>query len=469
MSQRPSSSLEAVSARPSSGRSALALPLVVLMAAVLPSSRTDAYDNGLGLTPPMGWNTWNRFHCDIDEALVRETARVMVDSGLHKRGYQYVNLDDCWQVSRDSSGHIIEDRKKFPSGIPALAEYVHSLGLKFGLYSDSGLLTCQGRPGGLYFETQDAATYTAWRVDYLKYDNCFAQGQGPVQGRYQRMHDALNATGTPIFFSMCEWGVEDPALWARPVGNSWRTTQDIEATWTSILQCLDQNDQWHGQAGPGGFNDPDMLQVGNGELTISEQRAHFTLWCLVKAPLLLGNDLRNMTQDLMEIITNDEVIAWNQDPLGIQGYRRWSSSSAPSDDSPADSLPHGGGGTRGGAKDASNQEEDNEKKKNKDDGALEVWAGDLAGGDVAVVLLNRSEKEQVITALFHDVGICPCCTKAVMVRDVWAHQDLGPHQLNVSAAVPPHDAVALRLTPVTSMTTKVNDGCDCCSRQAQTK
>lgn len=428
------------------------------------NSNVHAYDNGLGRTPPMGWNTWNRFHCDIDEGLVRETAKVIVDIGLDKLGYEYVNLDDCWQVSRDPvSGHIIEDKKKFPSGIPALVDYVHSLGLKFGLYSDSGLLTCQGRPGGLYFETEDAATYTSWKVDYLKYDNCFAQGQGPVQVRYQRMHDALNATGIPIFFSMCEWGVEDPALWAGPIGNSWRTTQDIEATWDSILLCLDENDKWHNQAGPGGFNDPDMLQVGNGELTIPEQRAHFTLWCLVKAPLLLGNDLRNMTHDMMDIITNAEVIAWNQDPLGIQGYKRWSSDPNQNNDAVATA----GGGTRG----ATTRNVANQKKKDDDDddGPLEIWAGDLSGGDVAVVLLNRSKKEQVITAIFQDIGICPCCTKAVMVRDVWAHQDLGLHQMNVSAVVGSHDVVAFRLTPTRMMTATTSqvDGCDC--SQAQTK
>jgi alpha-galactosidase len=422
----------------------------------------EAYDNGLGRTPPMGWNTWNHFGCNIDEELVRDTATVMVDSGLHQVGYQYVNVDDCWQIGRDpTSFRIIADTKKFPSGIPVLVDYVHSLGLKFGLYSDSGLLTCQGRPGGLYFEQVDADTYTSWKVDYLKYDNCFARGQGAVQLRYQRMHDALNQTGVPLFFSMCEWGVEDPALWAGPIGNSWRTTQDIEANWDSIVLCLDENDKWHDQAGPGGFNDPDMLQVGNGDLTIPEQRAHFTLWCLVKAPLLLGNDLRNMTQDIMGIITNEEVIAWNQDPLGIQGYKRWSSSADNHQTDDHEVVTARGGGTRGAT-----------TKLDDSDGPVEVWAGDLSGGDVAVVLFNRSKKERIITAVFQDIGICSCCTKAVMVRDVWAHQDLGLHQMNISATVGSHDVVAFRLTPIKVLTnsmTTASHGDDCDCFQAQTK
>lgn len=436
-----SGSASALATAPRTNAVALLILLPFLAITTLLPSAASAYDNGVGLTPPMGWNSWNKFGCNIDETLIRDTALALIGLGLDKVGYEYINIDDCWQVSRNQSGHIVEDARKFPSGMGALSAYVHSLGLKFGLYSDSGLLTCQGRPGGLYFETKDAEVYASWEIDYLKYDNCFAEVQGAVQWRYQRMHDALNATGRPIFFSMCEWGVEDPALWARPIGNSWRTTADIEATWGDILRCLDRNDEWHAQAGPGGFNDPDMLEVGNGALTVAEQRAHFTLWCLIKSPLLLGNDLRAVTQETLDIITNEEVIAWNQDPLGIQGYRRWSST-PPDDDSRSD-VHREGGGVRG-ATNMSSTLSDGEDDK----GALEVWAGDLAGGDVAVVLLNRSPQAQLITAMFEDIGICPCCTKAVKVRDVWAHQDLKMQEHNVSAVVGSHDAVALRLTPI---------------------
>ena len=180
-----------------------------------------ALDNGVGLTPPMGWNSWNHFGCNITESLIRKTADALVTTGLAAKGYVYVNLDDCWQTSRDDQGRIVADPVAFPSGIKALADYIHSLGLKFGLYSDAGLLTCAGRPGSLGHEDIDAQTYADWGVDYLKYDNCHTDGTSP-KVRYPPMRDALNKTGRPIFFSMCEWGYEDPATWAPAVGNSWR-------------------------------------------------------------------------------------------------------------------------------------------------------------------------------------------------------------------------------------------------------
>jgi alpha-galactosidase len=379
----------------------------LLVIAVQPAC---AYDNGLGLTPPMGWNSWNRFHCGIDETLVQETAQAMITLGLQEVGYTYVNLDDCWQVSRNATGYIQEDLHKFPSGIPALREYVHSLrlvgpgGLKFGLYSDAGIKTCQGRPGGLGYETQDAATYAEWKIDYLKYDNCYNTGMD-VQMRYQRMHDALNATGHALFFSLCEWGIEDPATWAGAVGNSWRTTGDISPNWNSITKLMDINDHWHAYAGPGGWNDPDMLEVGNGKLTLAEQRSHFTMWCLMKSPLLLGNDLRTMDDSVLDIITNTEVIALNQDVLGVQGYKRRS-------------------------------EQD-----------LEVWAGDLSDNHVAVVLFNRSNKAANITAEWKEIGISTNCHE-MQVRDLWAHQDMGIHSGSISAMVGSHEVVAFRLMPM---------------------
>jgi alpha-galactosidase len=260
----------------------------------------------------------------------------------------------------------------------------------------------------LGYEVQDATIYSEWKIDYLKYDNCYNTGMD-VHERYQRMHDALNDTGHPLFFSMCEWGQEDPATWAMPVGNSWRTTGDINPSWRSITTLLDANDKWHAYAGPGGWNDPDMLEVGNGKLTLAEQRSHFTLWCLIKAPLLLGMDLRAIADETLEIITNTEVIALNQDPLGVQGYKRTTSN----------------------------------------DEGLEVWAGPLAEGHVAVVLFNRSPTAGNITAIWKDVGI-DSDTTAMLVKDLWAHKLLGIQSGSITAMVDSHDVVALRLKPVST-------------------
>ena len=389
----------------------------------------SAYDNGLGLTPPMGWNSWNHFGCNIHQDLIQQTAHALVNLGLDKAGYRYINLDDCWQRQRNETGYIQEDFDKFPSGIPALRDYVvESLGLQFGLYSDAGIRTCQGRPGGLGYETQDASTYAAWKIDYLKYDNCFNLGMN-VHTRYQRMHDALNATGHAVFFSLCEWGHQNPATWAGDVGNSWRTTFDIQPTWTSVTTILDQNNQWYKYAHPGAWNDPDMLEVGNGQLTLAEQRSHFTLWCLMKAPLLLGNDLRDLSDDVLEIINNTEVIAWNQDKLGKQGYLRWTVR-ADDDEAEQDDAVHDS--------DATN--------------LLQVWAGELTKGRVAVVLFNRSDKEHTITAPWSVLGLTDNHTPMI-ARDVWQHQDLGIFRDSFTAMVESHGVVAIELRPTSTSST----------------
>jgi alpha-galactosidase len=321
-------------------------------------------------------------------------------------------------------------------------------------------MTCQRRPGSLGYEIKDVAMYISWKIDYLKYDNCFATGLGNVRKRYQRMHDALNATTDhPILFSICEWGIDDPASWAGPVGNSWRTTTDIRANWKSITSNLDENDKWYTYAGPGQWNDPDILEVGNiyGDLTIAEQRSHFTLWCLIKAPLLLGNDLRSIPSEIMDIISNPEIIALNQDPLGKQGYKRWSSlSSLSSSTSSSSSLSSSMSTSTSVEYDDSN----NDNMGVVDDGPIEVWAGDLAGGDVAVVLFNRSNKTQTITAKFNnvinlyddfgvDTDIDIGASIYAHVRNLWEHSELGAHRDKVSVIVPSHDVVALRLTNIT--------------------
>ena len=267
----------------------------------------------------MGWNTWNKFACNINETLIIQTIDTLNKSGLIELGYNYINLDDCWQISRDENGTIVVD-PHFPNGIKYLADYAHSKGLKFGLYSDGGYYTCQLRPGGYLHEAIDAKTYADWGVDYLKYDNCLNGGISS-KIRYPRMRDALLNQSRPIFYSICQWGEEDIPTWGKDVGNSWRTTQDIVDTWKSMTNIIDQNNKWYEYAGPGGWNDPDMLEVGNGGMTTTEYKTHFSLWAISKAPLLIGCDVTNMSNDTWNILTNKEVIAINQDKLGEQGRK----------------------------------------------------------------------------------------------------------------------------------------------------
>jgi len=362
------------------------------------------------LTPPMGWNSWNKFGCNVDENLIKEMADAMVASGMKDAGYEFIVIDDCWQVDRDSQGNIIADPKRFPSGMKALGDYVHSKGLKFGLYSDAGTKTCQGRPGSRGYEYQDARTYAGWGVDYLKYDWCNHGTQSAVDS-YRIMRDALYAAGRPVVFSICEWGSNKPWLWAGEIGNLWRTTEDI-------LDCWDCKEDWGGAgwtlildkqvglevyAGPGHWNDPDMLEVGNKGLTINESRAHFSFWCLLAAPLMAGNDLRDMSKEIVEILTNKEVIEVDQDPLGKQGIRV------------------------------------------RDDGDLEVWAKQLADGSRTVILFNRGKVEDKIAVSWPEIGYT--MHLKAKVRDLWKKKDLGEFTGNFSAAVLPHDAVMVKITP----------------------
>ena len=375
-------------------------------------SLTNAYplDNGLARTPPMGWNSWNKFACDVNEQLIREMADAMVTSGMKDAGYVYLVIDDCWQIDRDAQGNILPDPQRFPSGMKALADYVHSKGLKFGLYSDAGTLTCQKRPGSRGYEFQDARQYAAWGVDYLKYDWC-STGTQNAPASYSIMRDALLKAGRPIVFSICEWGTSKPWLWAKDIGNLWRTTGDIQDCWDckrdwggmGVVHILDLQDGLESYAGPGHWNDPDMLEVGNGGMTITEYRAHFSLWCILAAPLMSGNDLRNMTNEVKEILTNREVIAVDQDSLGMQGRRV------------------------------------------KRDGDREVWAKQLADGGRAVVLFNRGPKSQEISVSWTEIGYPQHV--AAQVRDLWAHKDLGKLTGKFSAEVPSHGVVMVKITP----------------------
>ncbi|HQT92271.1 MAG TPA: glycoside hydrolase family 27 protein, partial [Candidatus Kryptobacter bacterium] len=368
----------------------------------------------------MGWNSWNKFGPNVNEQMIREMADAMVSSGMKAAGYEFINIDDTWEGYRDSLGFIHPDSTRFPRGMKALADYVHSKGLKLGIYSDCGDKTCAGRIGSRGHEYQDALSYAKWGIDYLKYDWCNTEGMNPV-GAYTTMRDALYATGRPIVFSICEWGSSKPWLWAENVGNLWRTTGDISAnfdhnidhgTWTqlSVMSILDLQNGLRKYAGPGHWNDPDMLEVGNG-MTSNEDRAHFSMWCMLAAPLIAGNDLRDMTPETKEILENKEVIAVDQDSLGIEGFRY----------SSADSI--------------------------------EIWFKPLERGDWAMCFLNRSlatkkvgfdfKKESVSDSLS---GRNADFTNTVYsLRNLWSKKDIGNTRKPFEASVPGHDVLMLRL------------------------
>ena len=385
----------------------LAVVGVVLGASSSGLAQLSRWDS-LALTPPMGWNSWNRYHCDINEEIVRATADAMVEKGMRDAGYLYVVIDDCWQIARDEQGNIIPDPERFPSGMKALGDYIHSKGLKFGIYSDAGTKTCQKRPGSRGYEFQDARTYASWGVDYLKYDWCNTSTQD-APASYALMRQALDATGRPIVFSICEWGTHKPWLWGAKVGgNLWRTTEDILNCWDcttdwggmGFIWILDKQDTLWKYAGPGHWNDPDMLEVGNSGLTLEESRAHFSLWCVLAAPLMAGNDIIHMPPEVQEILTNREVIAVDQDSLGRQG------------------------------------------RKVKDLGDLEVWAKELRDGSRAVVFFNRGEKPDLLSVCWDQIGF-PANAR-VKVRDLWQHKDVGVFQGSYMVEVPRHGAVMIR-------------------------
>lgn len=374
--------------------------LVAVSLVLLPVPTSFALTNGLALVPPMGWNSWNNFGCNINEELIRGMADAMATNGMRAAGYQFINLDDCWAVSRDPNGVIVADPARFPSGIKALADYVHGKGLKLGVYSDHGLLTCGGRPGGYGYEYLDANTYASWGVDYLKYDNCNLPPSDVPQTDYSHMSDALIRSGHAATFSICAWAF---ASWDPDVGNLWRTTGDISDSFDSMVSKLSPNSQSAFVAGPGRWNDPDMLEVGRGGMTSIEDQSHFTLWCMMAAPLLAGNDLTSMSAQTLQILTNPEAIAVDQDPSGEQGIQVAGSS------------------------------------------ASQVWSKPLGSGFAtkAVALFNNSTNEAGMTANWTQIGLQ---AGTANVRDLWAHKDLGSFAGGFTTNVPPHGVVLLKVT-----------------------
>jgi len=382
--------------------------LIVPLAFFFLTVSAQKYDQ-LAKTPPMGWNSWNKFGCNIREGLIMGMADAMVTSGMKDAGYEYIVIDDCWQVSRDENGEIVADKERFPNGIKALADYIHSKGLKFGIYSCAGTKTCAGRPGALGHEYQDARTYAKWGVDYLKEDWCNT-GTQEAKSSYTNMRDALFTAGRPIVFSLCEWGSNKPWEWAGPIGNLWRTTGDISDSWNSMINIFSQQKDLAKYAGPGHWNDPDMLEVGNGKMTTEEYKTHFTLWCILAAPLMSGNDLQNMTPENKAILTNKEIIALDQDTLGRQAtcYR--------------------------------------------DNGDYQIWIKQLGGNEKAVCLLNKSDEkktELVDFSLLSQVTSGRRSGAALKfedykVRDLWDHKDLTLKESSMYIDLLPHTVKVFR-------------------------
>ena len=399
---------------------------VALTMALLPATAQKYV--GLAMTPQMGWNTWNKFAGNINQDLIRETADLLVSTGLRDAGYIYLNIDDCWQGERDKDGFIQPDPKRFPQGIATLADYCHERGLKLGIYSDAGRQTCGNRPGSFGHEYQDALQYARWGIDYLKYDWCSTEDINP-RGAYGLMSEALKAAGRPILFSMCEWGDTQGYSYGEPIAHSWRTTGDIWAhfdgllehgSWhaNGVMQCMDINANLRKWAGPDHWNDPDMLEVGNG-MSVNEDRAHFTMWCMMAAPLILGNDLKNMSKETLDIITNRDVIAIDQDSLGIQGMRI----------------------------------EQND--------SVEVWLKPLANEEWAFCLLNRSTQPRQVALNYEKWNTIDTevsgreinfSNKVYRWRNLWQNNSRKGQGLTKSkkaqmVTIPGHDVLLYKLTP----------------------
>lgn len=381
----------------------------LILGAALVSLPVMAQSENLVLTPPMGWNSWNVFHENINEKQIQEIADAMVSSGLRDAGYIYLNLDDNWMdTKRDAQGNLQNNPNTFPSGMKAIADYVHAKGLKFGLYGDRGLRTCHhynskwdSQSGSYMHEEQDAKKLAEWGVDYWKYDNCDPAQGSNQQEDYTRMSNALRHSGRDIVFSICAWEYKD---WMPAIANLWRTTFDIGPEWIStswyrgVYEIIDANDQYWKIAKPGHWNDPDMLEVGNRGLTYEEQKSQMTMWSMMAAPIMISSDVRNMSDETKGLYLNKDMIAINQDSLGVQGHR------------------------------VSNVD------------GKQVWTKPLKNGDMAVALLNNNNSTQTVECNFADIGV----EGEVEVRDAWQKKDLGALS-HVSVELPAHGSALLRL------------------------
>ncbi|WP_369188742.1 ricin-type beta-trefoil lectin domain protein [Streptomyces sp. R08] len=369
------------------------------------TEQAAALGNGLALTPQMGFNDWNAYGCNVSESLIKSTAQAMHTNGMQAAGYSYVNIDDCWMThNRDSGGRLVPDPAKFPDGIKGTADYVHSLGLKLGIYEDAGTATCAGYPGSLGHETTDAQSFASWGVDYLKYDNCNNNGV-PGQTRYTTMRDALAATNRPILYSLCNWGQENVWTWGAGVGNSWRTTGDISANFSSMLSIFHSNVGLASYASPGHWNDPDMLEVGNGSMTSTESRSEVSLWAEMAAPLIAGTNIPSASADTLSTLTNSRVIAVDQDSLGKQGTMVSSS------------------------------------------GGLDVLAKPLANGDVSVALFNETGSTATISTTAAAIGKSGASSYAL--AELWSGAS-STTSGTISASVPAHGTVMYRVAGGTS-------------------
>jgi alpha-galactosidase len=356
--------------------------------------------NGLALTPPMGWSSWNHFAVNIDERVIRDVADAMVTNGLRDAGYTYVNIDDGWQGRRDVHGEL-HSNSKFPD-MKALADYLHSKGLRLGIYSSPAPVSCAGYAGSHGHETEDAATFARWGVDFLKYDWCSAgeiyTTRAEMQALYQTMGAALQATGRPIVYSLCQYGLFDVGRWGRKVGaNLWRTSGDISDSWAGMSNNGFEEHGDRARSGPGGWNDPDMLEIGNGGMSLVEYRTHMTLWSMLAAPLILGNDIRAMTSDVRAILSNKEVIAVDQDPVGRSGQP----------------VAHFG--------------------------STELWLKPLSDRSTAVALFNRADTPSTMDIRWFSLGL----RRVMRVRDLWSQTDLGSLE-SYRADVPAHGSVLLK-------------------------
>ena len=385
------------------------LTMAGIVAVVCLAAAHPAGAQTLAATPPMGWNSWNHFHRTIDDKTIRAQADAMVSTGMRDAGYIYLNIDDTWEGERDAQGNI-QTNSKFPD-MKALADYVHSKGLKIGIYSSPGAKTCAGYAGSLGHEEQDAATYASWGIDYLKYDLCglrveLKAAPSPEAAHkmmvdaYIKMRDALRKTGRPIVYSLCQYGNDAVWRWGTDVGgNLWRTTGDITDKYDRMTEIGFGQAGLARFAGPGHWNDPDMLEVGNGGMNQEEYRQHVSLWAILAAPLLAGNDLTTMTPETVALLTNREVIAIDQDPLGKQGDRV------------------------------------------STEGPLEIWAKPLADGSKAVGVFNRHATALSIPVDFKQLGF----NGTVQARDIWQAKDLGALNDLYTVIVPPHGVILLKV------------------------